>query len=476
MLRCVQLWVPTQQEVQEAFAAVDAHLHRDALVAFAYTHVFGRAADGGLAVPDPDAKRRARLYRLGRRDWSTPAGSLLKIARRGAKNAQQWTMLLAFAVSGANQALPDAVDEDWARVQERLVALELCGEASPLPFVTAGLDGQLRATLYAKWVDAVLANPQAAGLPQQLRQWVRTWWVAQSTDGMAVVAQERLARTSADPVVQALLQQAKSTLAEADRPGREIRVGVEQQAATRVFGEGPGHAETHWTVRGYPATRPAPDLLVAVVRLITGWALVSAVVRGLAWVLGYRRGGALVWTGAELRFFRRTALFGVTLQEEQEVLPGRRLASLGLRQRAPLVGHLLGVLLFCLLAYLGGMLLWDSASLGNFSALAAGLGLLGAGAALDLALFSASSRLAFRTTLEFRGAGRYWSLRGVPLQQAEAFLAAIEGHPQASSPKDPLAPQTAESAESPPSSSAVSVDSSSDSAGSPLVELGEKPV
>lgn len=190
-------------------------------------------------------------------------------------------------------------------------------------------------------------------------------------------------------------------------------------------------------VYGRPDSHALPGLRTTLLRVLLGWALLVGSARVVLWFLGYRRRGKLLWDGVGLHYSQRMSLLGITLLERDEYVPESQLEHLRIERRAPFVGHLLTLLLFGVLMYLGGLLLVDGMLLGESRLWSAALALVLVGASLDLVLLAGTSRLQHRTVLEVRGQGRLWSLRGVQEARARTFLAALRG----ATPELPEAPQ-----------------------------------
>lgn len=249
---------------------------------------------------------------------------LLALLEQGPAEAREYAILCALAVRGLRAHLDDDARVD--RFVDHADWLTLSTPYAPYPFVEPILGDE---------ADAV---------------WSRL-------DGEA---------DSSDP-----REAAFAALHRALRPGNDEAKPSTDEPAMVVHGRLGRIAPTGWR---------------AVVRLITGWALLQWVARFLAWCVGVRRTATLKLLSGGVRFEHATTLLGRPARSGHETFTLAAIASSGRSERFPRAHLLVGAITFALGVLLGGLVLFEGIRSGETVLLLIAAGLILGGGALDLAL------------------------------------------------------------------------------------------
>ena len=171
--------------------------------------------------------------------------------------------------------------------------------------------------------------------------------------------------------------------------------------------------------------RPPAGPALGLLRLLSGWALAVWILRGLGMVLGVRRVGSFSLEPAGVRVATETRAAGRIWGELDQVVRldevrfGRR------HVRYPAVRRLVGLLSFCLGALTGALVLYDGAAIMESTLLGLGAAIIGAGCLLDLVFDVVLAGSRRQVLLELGIGGRRFCLKGVPADQADAFMDAL---------------------------------------------------
>jgi hypothetical protein len=221
-----------------------------------------------------------------------------------------------------------------------------------------------------------------------------------------------------------------------------------REALTRVHGSAkdPGSRALAATFLGVPTLPPsAANVLVtghaatvtrstwrAVLRWITGFALLHALARTLGFLLHLQREVELDLQGRVLHARRRTSLFGRTVRASEAVYPVERIRGARRAGRYALARTVVGALSLSFGVLLGGYLGFDAARGGAGMLLGAAVVLCALGVGVDLALDLLGSALRgnVRLQIDLEGA-RSLALRDVPVADADRFLDSLAKQLQA---------------------------------------------
>ncbi|MFK7999147.1 MAG: hypothetical protein AB8H86_06100 [Polyangiales bacterium] len=163
----------------------------------------------------------------------------------------------------------------------------------------------------------------------------------------------------------------------------------------------------------------------AFVRLVSGWALLEWLGRGVLALVGYRRTGTIQQTRTGLRLEHSTQILGRAMGTKCEELPFASIHGLAASTRFPRAALLLGTTCFALGVLVGGFWLFEGVRSGETYLLLAGAVILALGAGLDLALSSLWPGRKGEVSLELHLAKRRgWRLFGLDEEATQRFATA----------------------------------------------------
>lgn len=213
---------------------------------------------------------------------------------------------------------------------------------------------------------------------------------------------------------------------------REVALAALHDDVLRRAGTGTKHA-TADEGPGEDADRIAGSLrppprggLRGVLRLVSGWALLTWIVRGLGALVRVEGRGSLTLTEGAIRFERHLSLFGKPVLQGKRTMTYRAVAQAGRTTRLPSVHLLVGACLLALGVIAGGTFLFEGVRSGETYLLLFGAALVLGGAALDLGLSVLWPFKRGRVSVDvLTRPGRHVVLSGVDEAHAEAFLRAL---------------------------------------------------
>jgi hypothetical protein len=163
----------------------------------------------------------------------------------------------------------------------------------------------------------------------------------------------------------------------------------------------------------------------ALLRWVSGWALLSWAGRLLLLALGWRREASVELSDGYLSIRRTTVFRGRVIRESEEKRSLRTLLAASRQVRYPSLHLAVGALSLAVGILVGGLFAWDALRFGDRTLLLIG-SLVLAGAGLDLVLDILVPGRARRVALEIRvEQGRGLRLVGVPLGEADRLLNAL---------------------------------------------------
>ncbi|HEX2678152.1 MAG TPA: hypothetical protein VHM19_15965 [Polyangiales bacterium] len=406
-------------DLQRAVACARAHEQGRALGAFAYD-VLGTQAEGrALFAGQKFMAQRAQTHGVDTQSAATELGNLLSILERGPSDAAEHALVAAFAARGAADALSTTQGEARVGLANKLVGeldwIELSTRYRLWPCLAELLDAPAKHAVCDALADAVLREDRSDA----------------SEAAADLEALTRRARNAARLTVLGAF------------PAPRAR-----EALTRVHGSAkdPGSRALAATFLGVPTLPPsAANVLVtghaatvtrstwrAVLRWITGFALLHALARTLGFLLHLQREVELDLQGRVLHARRRTSLFGRTVRASEAVYPVERIRGARRAGRYALARTVVGALSLSFGVLLGGYLGFDAARGGAGMLLGAAVVLCALGVGVDLALDLLGSALRgnVRLQIDLEGA-RSLALRDVPVADADRFLDSLAKQLQA---------------------------------------------
>lgn len=314
-----------------------------------------------------DAKREAH----GVEDGKLGEHDVLAWLRRGPGNSEGYALLMALAIEGLRPHL-----EDEARV------MRFCDHADWLSFTTDYPAYEL--------VEPVLGKDAS-----------HVWTVVRRALGAAP-------NTMRDTAVQALRRAALDASSHGSSPSQPP----------------PGPSAVSETLGG-KLERVPREGFVAFLRLVSGWALLEWLGRGVLALVGYRRTGTLQQTRTGLRLEHSTQILGRPMGSKSVEVPFANISALAASTRFPRAALLLGTTCFALGVIIGGFWLFEGVRSGETYLLLAGAVVLALGAGLDLALSSLWPGRKGEVSLELHLAKRRgWRLFGLDEEATQRFATA----------------------------------------------------
>jgi hypothetical protein len=395
------------QDLATAVACVKAHAHADALGAFAYDVLSAQAEGRSLFAGKKFMSQRATEHHVERDAAATDLGNLLTILERGPSGRSELALIAAFAVHGFARAwLADGEPERAERARKLVAHLDWLQAATAyrvMPALEPLLPPPACQAIYEALAAAVLRDDStqpAVDVAARARNIARLVALAEVPLDAARPLLERVRKQAKDPVTRA---SAAALLGEAlADPSRE---------KLRVFG----------TVA--PASRrPLP----AVLRWITGWAVLHFAYRVLCFLLRVQRELELELDGSALRVRGRTGILGRSVRQWNAAYSAERVSGALRRARFALLRTIIGALALCSGVLLGGHLAFEGARGGASILLPLAALVTALGAGLDLALYVLGDALHGRVELQLDVSGaRSIRLSGVALADADRFLEAL---------------------------------------------------
>ena len=365
--------------------------------------VLSRQAEGRALFGGRDyLETRADEHGVDRDKAQTSAGDLLTMLERGPSDAREAAVVSAFAAHGLAQRLDgDGRDATLRRFVDHAEWLERCSPYAVFEPVDRSLSDEQAAALWTTVADVLLSEGRTStGAPNDRRARAALWLsaLAASTRPCAAEGIRRIAATVEDPLVRAMAV--------------ELGGGPEPQPASSQ-------------IRGRPARAPAGPVR-ALLRIVTGFALVVWLVRTLAMLVGSRREGEMELVSGAVRVRRRVVLLGRTVRESEATYSDTALAGVVREVRYPALTRLVGLVALCSGVLLGGILAFDSVRSGETALLMIAAAVVAGGAGLDLVIDVLVPGRRGRVTVELTMlGGRSERLTSVPIAEADPFVDAL---------------------------------------------------
>ena len=402
-------------------AAREVGKHPAALAMGGLVHaVLARQADGQTVFASPATiETCAKEHGLERGTADLYCGDLLSLLEGVPKESSARAALAALFVRGLASDLEAASDDE-----QHAVARRFAERASWLELTTAYVVFPL--------VDSILEVDQAKLVWRALGQLVfeeASGLGAATAKGRAAGAARLTAlaasETTAAQEVLAALARGHHDRREGDDVIGAIEDGPIRSLAAALAGDTTLEEESP-PLRGLVG-RPARGGLLGIVRLFSGWALLTWLLRVLARLVGIRRSVELALVPGAVRITWRTILLGRAWRERTQVLPMTAIASAARGIRYPRIYLLVGVLMFAIGVVAGGLLTFEGVRSGETWLLVIAAAFALGGATLDLVLDLWIGGRRATVSLELglvpRGA---ISLVAVPLTDADHLLTALE--------------------------------------------------
>jgi hypothetical protein len=363
---------PSLAELELAAVCVENQPNAPALASFAYD-VLSTWADGrSLFSGQKFMAERAARCGVNRENASTELGNVLTMLERGARASAEVALISAFAARGWSAAFDAAIGGERAKLAERFV--------TQLDWIEAGTD--YRVTPY---IERLLGQHAARGLLDALYRAVLREDTADETVDVAVRARNAarltvLARARAETAhhaLRALRRQAQ------DPATRALAAALSSEGDASL--ESKEAAPVGLRVTGVSRT-PSRSLPVALLRWLSGFALLQALQQFFCFLVALRRELELELRGEELRVRSRTLFMGRMLGSTEASYEVWRVTGAFRRARFALLRTVVGVLSLSLGVLIGGYLVFDGARGGAPLLLLVGAAVVAAGSSVDLAL------------------------------------------------------------------------------------------
>jgi hypothetical protein len=392
-----------ESEVERAARAVAALDGAGALCALVFDVVSRQAEGGTLFSGEKFIEGRAEAHGVTREAAETPLGNVLSLLERGPETALHWALLSALFARGfadAVRAKPGQRKQLCAKLAVHCAFLEVQSPYRVLAALPHLSDAELAGDVYAALGELVLDEDAPA--PSAAHR-------ARNAGRIAAL------EAAAAPAARAALE----------RVEREARDGYSRALASLALGRAPRLPEPKCILSGRAGRFPRGAAL-SLLSWLSGFALLRWIGRVALSAIGCRREVELELLGEAVRVRKRMRLLGRVVRDDEQVHPVARLCVARRSQRYPALQVALGACSFALGLLLGGLFVFDAFRVGDGSLWAfAALFLLG-GAALDLAFGVVIPGRVGRVVLDLDLERRQRiSITGVPIEQADALLAAL---------------------------------------------------
>ncbi len=391
-------------ELERAQSCVRAHAHAQQLGAFAYDVLTTQAEGRSLFAGQKFMSQRASDHAVERDNANTDLGNLLSILERGPSVASEVALVAAFAVHGFGDAWQRAEPREREERTQKLVAhvdwLQAATAYRLMPAIDGLLQDAPRAAVYEAIAAAVAHDDTTQGevdLSVRARNTARLCALANAKHEPARSLLARVRVNAHDAVTRATAAALLGeTLPEPDR--EKLRVFGSVAAASR---------------------RP----LVAVLRWVSGWALLHFGYRVLCFLLRVQREVEIELDGSALRIHGRTSLLGRTVRSSRSSYAVERVTGALRRARFALLRTIVGVLALCAGVLLGGHLAFEGSRGGGSVLLPLAALVTALGCFVDLAMHVLGDATHGRVELQLDVAGtRSIRLSGVGLAEADRLL------------------------------------------------------
>jgi hypothetical protein len=360
---------PNLAELERAADCVERQANAKALAGFAYDVLTSWADGRAMFSAQRFLEERAKRHGVNRDNSATELGNVHTMLERGVRGSGEFALISAFAAAGFEAVFTSAVVGERAGLADQFVGqldwLEAATDFRVTPLAPRLLGEAARRALFDALGRAVLRE-DFAGEPVDVA--VR----ARNAARLTTLAQAR--SESARNVLRSLRHEAK------DSATRALAGALLADAE-----QGAGGAEQGLRVSGIMRP-PSRSLPIALLRWLSGFALLQAAHRFLCFLLALRRELDLELRGESLQVRSRTLLMGRTLRTTEACYEVWRVTGAFRRARFALLRSVVGVLSLSLGVLIGGYFVFDGARGGAPLLLLVGAAVVAMGSSIDLAL------------------------------------------------------------------------------------------
>lgn len=395
---------PTPADIDAALVSVHDHPQAAVLGTFAYDVLMFQAKERALAISRDFVIDVAVAHRVDHELAATEGANLLTILERGPSSGREVALVSAFAAYGFGERCFAAVSEGRRALADQLVVamaqLELATHYRFTPFLGLLLPSEVRGVVEDALLEAIL-NDDSSDSAARARNAARLTALTRAQADAAHAVLARIRDQVEDPTTRAVV--------------------------LALLAEGHGLANRHKTLRVHGVTgAPARRMSSAIVRWLSGIALLGAIVRVFGSLIGLRREGEVELQGGLLRVRERTTFYGRVVRSSDACYTLDRISGATRRARFALLRSAVGMISLAAGVLLGGHLMFDGARGGAPLLLIGGACVALLGAALDLSfeiLWPArTGRVELQIDLE---GARSLRLSRVPLIDADQLLSAL---------------------------------------------------
>ncbi len=390
-------------------AEVRSHPSRPPLAALAAS-MLTRLAEAELRYVSADvAAQRVRDAGIPREEADFPSGNVFEILERGPESEVDHALLSALAVShwvdlpGTRRT---SVMEAWV---DHALWLDTQTPYPVFAYVDRLLESSVAATFWQK-VGARLEScradtPASAG---QAAGWLTALRLSTSaTAKQALAGAKELTETGQLPDLIML----DLRLPDQSGAGAGAGAGADTDRGQRLEGH---------------AGQAAQGGFRGVLRLVSGWALLQWVARGVAYLLTLRRQVTLALGETGVEVDARTELLGREVRRVRSTIPFHAVLGAGREVRYPQLHLLVGALALSVGLLLGGVWVAEGVRTGETYLLLAGAALVSLGAGLDLALSVLPLGRSGRVAMHLDGPGhRRLAVVGASEEAVDRFLSQL---------------------------------------------------
>jgi len=391
------------EDVQRAVTEVEAQAQNPSLALLAYNVLSTQAEGGSLFSGKKFMTRRAKKHGVNRDGAVTELGNLLTIMEKGPNSNIEWALVAAFAIKGFGLEYEQADDSEREQLIQRFIThadwLEMSTSYRVYPFIQKLLDQPLVTAIYKGIAQMVLFDDKGEEKTDAViraRNAVRLTALKEANTEDARTILQLIAEEVSDPLTSAFAQAAWGGRREEEKTDPVNIKGRTGRVPTYGFS--------------------------TLLRVITGWTLISWLLRLFSYAIGYRRHMELELHKETLFIHMRTMFLGRLVREEQEIRRLNAIVGGGRHVRYPALHLLVGVISLSLGILLGGILGFDGFRTGGITLLIAA-GVVFFGGCLDLVLDTLVPAFANKVALDiYINARQTIRIVDVPIEDTENFL------------------------------------------------------
>ena len=392
--------------IEKIAAEARAHSERGKLGALALDVISRQAEARVLFAGREFVDKRATEHDVTRDVAATSAGNLRTILERGPETDAERILVVAFALVGLDARFVKASAEERVTLVDRFAR---------------HVDWLEAATPYVVWalVDRIVSEPLAIAFWDEVAQSV--------VDDAGDRGRSASARGRNTARIAAMTMAGSKAASEALEKIRASRVDDVTRGVLDVFtGKASSPVAGRASLHGRMRSRRGVGAL-RWVAMITGYAIVAWVARGIGNLAGIRREADLALDGSDIQVRERRFAFGRQIRERNDRISLASVVSMRREVRYPSLQLYVGAIALALGILVGGTWIFEGARSGELVLLSIGAGLLLGGAILDLALDVLVPATRGRVSLELAlHRGRVLRVDQVDLAAADRFLDAIK--------------------------------------------------